>query len=110
MCPVEAKRFNQEAANLSNVEVICVSTDLPFRQKGWCAAENAENIACLSDHRERSFGKNYGVLISGGTFDHLLGRAVFVVSPDGTIKHVEYVDDIGHEPDYGAALSAIGTK
>ncbi len=106
VCHAETKRFNDEAAQLSNVAVLVVSTDLPFGQKRWCGAEGVERVACLSDHRAASFGKSYGVLISGGPLDRCLTRAIFVVGADNTLKHVEYVPEITSHPNYEAALAA----
>ncbi|MFV0443651.1 MAG: thiol peroxidase [Planctomycetaceae bacterium] len=105
-CHTETKRFNEEAAKLSGVEVLVVSTDLPFGQKRWCGAEGVSNVSCLSDHRDVSFGKAYGVLISGGKLDRCLARAVFVIGKDGTVKHVEYCSEIANEPNYDAVLTA----
>jgi len=106
VCDLETKRFNEEAAKLANVEVVCVSMDLPFGQKRWCGASNVDKVMCLSDHRDGSFGKNYGVLISGGPLDRVLARAVFVVGTDNKVKHVEYVKEITEHPNYEAALAA----
>jgi len=33
VCDLETKRFNEEASKLPNVEIVCVSMDLPFAQK-----------------------------------------------------------------------------
>jgi thiol peroxidase len=106
VCDMETKRFNEEAGKLSNVEVVCVSMDLPFGQKRWCGAANVDKVVCVSDHRDGSFGKNYGVLISGGPLDRVLCRAIFVVGPDNKVKHVEYVKEITEQPNYEAALAA----
>jgi thioredoxin-dependent peroxiredoxin len=106
VCDLETKRFNEEASKLSNVEIVCVSVDLPFAQKRWCAASNVDKVVTTSDHREGSFGKNYGVLISGGPLDRVLARAVFVIGSDNKLKHVEYVSDITQQPNYDAALAA----
>ncbi len=106
VCDTEAKRFNEEASRLPNVEIVCVSMDLPFAQKRWCAASSVDKVITASDHREASFGKNYGVLISGGALDRVLARAVFVIGPDNKVKHVEYVSDITQHPNYDAALAA----
>jgi thioredoxin-dependent peroxiredoxin len=105
-CHAETKRFNEEAAKLDGVDVLVVSTDLPFGQKRWCGAEGVDNVQCLSDHRAASFGEKYGVLISGGPLDRCLCRAIFVVGPDNKLKHVEYVSEIAEHPDYDAALAA----
>lgn len=106
VCSLESKKFNEKAAELSGVEVIIVSTDLPFAMKRWCGAEDAKNIIVASDHRDASFGEAYGVLIGEGPLTRCLARAVFVVDADGTVKHVEYVPEIATEPNYEAALSA----
>lgn len=106
LCDMETKRFNDEAAKLSNVEVVCVSMDLPFGQKRWCGASNVDKVLCVSDHRDASFGKSYGVLINGGSLDRVLCRAIFVIGSDNRVKHVEYVKEITEHPNYEAALAA----
>jgi thiol peroxidase len=106
VCDLETKRFNEESSKLNNVEVVCISMDLPFAQKRWCGAANVDKVITASDHRDASFGKNYGVLISGGPLDRILARAVFVIGPDNKIKHVEYVPSIGEQPNFDAALGA----
>ena len=93
-------------ASSSAREIVVVSMDLPFAQKRWCGAANADKVITASDHREASFGKNYGLLISGGPLDRVLARAVFVVGADNKLKHVEYVGSIGEHPNYDAALAA----
>ena len=105
-CHEETKRFNEEAAQLEGVEILVVSTDLPFGQKRWCGAEGVDKVSCLSDHRSAEFGRSYGVLIDGGPLDRCLARAIFVVGPDNTVKHAEYVSEIVEHPDYDAALAA----
>ncbi|MBS0264193.1 MAG: thiol peroxidase [Planctomycetes bacterium] len=106
VCHKETKLFNDKAKALPNVQVLCVSMDLPFGQKRWCGAEGVENVACLSAHRCTKFGEDYGVLIKGGALDRCLARAIFVIGADNKIKHVEYVKEIAEEPNYDAALAA----
>jgi thiol peroxidase len=91
---------------MPNVEVLVVSMDLPFGQKRWCGAENVANVKTLSAHRGTKFGEDYGVLIEGGPLDRCLARAIFVVDPQGKLKHVEYVQEITEHPNYDAALAA----
>jgi thiol peroxidase len=107
VCDLETRRFNQEAAALPNVEIVVVSMDLPFAQKRWCGAAGVDKVITVSDHREASFGRNYGVLISGGPLDRLTARAVFVIGPDNRVKYVEYVKDIAEQPHYDAVLAAL---
>jgi thiol peroxidase len=106
VCDIETKRFNEEASKIPGVEIACVSMDLPFAQKRWCGASVVDKVTTVSDHRDASFGKKYGVLINGGPLDRLHARAVFVVGPDDKVKYAEYVSDITNHPNYEAALAA----
>jgi thiol peroxidase len=106
VCSAETKRFNDEAARLPNVVIQVVSMDLPFGAKRWCGAEGVDKVQTLSDHRTAKFGEAYGVLISGGPLDRCLTRAIFVIDPQGRIKHVEYCREITEHPNYDAALAA----
>ena len=106
VCHAETKNFNEKAASLPDVEILVVSMDLPFGQKRWCGAEGVENVKTLSAHRDTAFGESYGVLFSGGPLDRCLARAVFVVGPDDTLRHVEYVAETASHPDYDKALAA----
>ncbi|MCI0336445.1 MAG: thiol peroxidase [Acidobacteria bacterium] len=106
VCDTETRRFNEEASKIPEVEIVCVSMDLPFAQKRWCGAAGVQNVVAVSDHRDASFGKNYGVLVAGGPLDRLHARAVFVVGADNQVKYVEYVKDIAEQPNYEAAMAA----
>jgi len=105
VCDIETRRFNEEAVKLGNgVTVLTISTDLPFAQKRWCGASGVKNVQVLSDHRETSFGNNYGVLIKGL---RILARAIFVVDANGVIQYKQVVKEIANEPDYSAVLEAV---
>jgi thiol peroxidase len=106
VCDMEVRRFNSEAAELPDVEIVTISMDLPFAQRRWCGASDVENVMVASDHRGATFGESYGVLIQGGPLDRILARAVFVVGPDDTVKYAEYVKEIAEQPDFDAALAA----
>ena len=103
VCAEETRRFNEEAEKLENVQVLTNSMDLPFAQARWCAAEGIKNLDTLSDHREGSFGKNYGVLMEEL---RLLARAIFVVDSSNKVTYVEYVPEVSTHPNYEAALEA----
>ena len=108
VCALQTKKFNERAAKLpDDVAVVTVSTDLPFAQARFCGAEGIDKLQSASDHRDVSFGKAYGVLIADGPFKRILARSIFVIGPDGTLKYVEYVSEIAHEPDYDKALAAV---
>ena len=105
VCAVETRRFNAEAAKLdASVRSLTISMDLPFAQKRWCGAMGIDKVETLSDHREASFGLNYGVLIKEL---RLLARAVFVVDREGILTHVELVREIADEPYYAGVLSSL---
>lgn len=104
VCDMETRRFNTEAASLSDdIQILTVSMDLPFAQARWCGAAGVEAVKTASDHKDASFGEGWGTLIKEL---RLLTRAVFVVGRDGKIGYVQYVDEITEEPDYAAALAA----
>ncbi len=106
VCDTQTRRFNQAASELSDVRIYTVSMDLPFAQSRWCAAAGVNNIVMLSDHRDASFGTCYGTLIKELRLD---ARAIFVVDAKGVIRHVEYVGEVGNQPNYDAALQAVRT-
>ena len=105
VCDLQIKRFNDEATKISkDVVIIFISMDLPFAQKRFCQAYNIKKVKTLSDHKDGSFGLNYGVLIKEL---RLLSRAIFIVDKNGKVVYVEYVKELGSPPDYEAALKAL---
>ncbi|WP_088103826.1 thiol peroxidase [Halalkalibacter urbisdiaboli] len=103
VCDQQTRRFNEEAASLENVEILTVSVDLPFAQKRWCGAAGIENVQTLSDHRELSFGKAFGLVIEEL---RLLARAVFVIDANDVVTYAEYVSEATNHPNYEAAIEA----
>lgn len=103
VCDAQTKRFNEEAAKLSGVEIFTVSMDLPFAQKRWCGAFGVDKVKMLSDHKDASFGSSYGTLIKELRIE---SRAIFVLDPENNIRHAEYVKEVADHPDYEAALAA----
>ncbi|MBI3828693.1 MAG: thiol peroxidase [Planctomycetes bacterium] len=107
VCDQETRRFNEEAAKLGDkVKTILVSVDLPPAQGRFCTTAGIKNLEVLSDHKEASFGANYGCLIKEL---RLLSRAIFVVGTDDKIKYVQYVKEVADHPDYEKALNAAKT-
>jgi len=104
VCAAQTRRFNVEAANLGDVQILTVSCDLPFALGRFCAAEGIDKEITLSDHKELDFGLKYGFAIDEL---RLLSRGVVVVDKDGVVKHVEYVKEITEEPDYDSAIEAV---
>ncbi|HSM72747.1 MAG TPA: thiol peroxidase [Anaerolineales bacterium] len=102
-CDTETRRFNQEAANLSeDIVIYTVSTDFPFAQKRWCAAAGVERVKLVSDVIDAEFGEKYGVLIKERRY---FRRAVFIVGRDGRLTYVNYLPELGQEPDYDEVIT-----
>ncbi|BDB42455.1 MULTISPECIES: thiol peroxidase [Mycobacterium] len=106
VCASSVRKFN-ERAGAGGASVVCVSKDLPFAQKRFCGAEGVENVSVASAFRD-SFGEDYGVTITDGPMAGLLARAVVVIGADGRVAYTELVPEIAQEPDYDAALAALG--
>ncbi len=107
VCAASVRRFNEEAAKFSNTTVLCISRDLPFAHKRFCAAEGIDNVIAGSVYRDSSFSDAYGVLIQDGPLAGLFSRAIIIIDEQGTVIYTEQVPEIGQEPDYGRALAAI---
>lgn len=106
-CAASVRRFNQIAAELPNTKVVCVSADLPFAQKRFCGAEGITNVVTGSSFRT-DFGSAFGVTLADSKMAGLLARAVVVLDEKGTVLHSELVPEIANEPDYDAAVAALG--
>ncbi|WP_031499723.1 thiol peroxidase [Bryobacter aggregatus] len=103
VCDAQTKRFNDEIAKMEGVEVYTVSMDLPFAQSRWCSNFGIDKVKMLSDHKNASFGTNYGTLIEPLRFE---SRAIFVIDKNNVIQHVEYVSEMSEHPAYEPALAA----
>ncbi|MGK7378028.1 thiol peroxidase [Planococcus sp. 1R117A] len=105
VCSLQSKRFDQEAASLGdNVEVLTISADLPFAQKRWAEENGTNGITLLSDHRDLSFGEEYGVAMEEL---RLLARSIFVIDENDKVAYVEYVSEGTDHPDYDKAIEAV---
>ena len=102
ICELRTIRFNQEANQLDNVAIITVSVDLPFAIGRFCGAKGIDKAITLSDHRDLSFGTNYGFVVEEL---RLLARGIVVIDTKGIVQHVEYVPEIASHPDYEKALA-----
>lgn len=111
VCAISVREFNHRASQLTDTFVLCISKDLPFAHSRFCAAEGISNVIPLSQYKDSSFSDAYHVDISENSdLIGLMSRAIIVVNPEGKIIHTEQVSDISNEPDYQAAIEAIGVK
>ncbi|MFA6230579.1 MAG: thiol peroxidase [Rhodanobacter sp.] len=107
-CATSVRRFNESASMLENTAVLCISADLPFAQARFCGAEGLDKVTNLSLMRGRQFLSDYGVAIAEGPLAGLAARAVVVLDERDKVIHAELVSEIANEPNYDAALKALG--
>lgn len=105
-CAASVRKFNQEAAKLSDTVVLNISADLPFAQARFCGAEGIKNCETLSSFRS-DFGKEWGLQIADSPLAGLLSRAVVTLSPENKVLYVEQVSEIVDEPNYQAAINSL---
>jgi thiol peroxidase len=106
-CATSVRTFNERASSLDNTVVLCVSADLPFAQGRFCGAEGLSNVTSASSFRS-DFGDAFGVALADGKLAGLLARAVVVLDEQGAVAYTELVPEIAHEPNYDAAIAALG--
>jgi len=103
VCAAQNRTFNKEAASLSDeIAILGISNDLPFAQSRFCAAEGIDKVVSASDYRDLDFSHKYGFLIEEL---RLLARGTVVIDKEGIVRHVEYVAEATHEPNYETALA-----
>jgi thiol peroxidase len=104
VCDRETRRFNEEAAKLSeDIVIYTVSTDFPMAQKRWCGATGVDKVKVVSDVLDAEFGIKYGILIKERRY---LRRSVFIVGRDGKLTYVNYLPALGDEPNYDEVIAA----
>lgn len=107
-CARSTQKFNEHAKNHPDTVVLIVSADLPFAQGRFCTGEHLDNVVPLSMMRSRNFAKDYGVLIEDGPMAGITARAVVVLDENDNVVYTQLVTEIADEPDYEAALAALG--
>lgn len=104
VCDQQARRFNEAAARLpEGISIMNISMDLPFAINRFCTTAGIERIKTFSDHRDASFGMNYGVLVKEL---RLLARAIFLIDADNTIRHMEVVPEMTNNVNFEKSLEA----
>ena len=107
-CATSTRKFNEKASSLGNTVVLVIAADLPFAMSRFCGAEGLERVVTLSTFRDRGFHERYGVDITDGPLRGLTARAVVVLDENNRVLHSQLVSEIKQEPDYDAAMAALG--
>lgn len=103
VCDRETRRFNEEASKLGDdIVIYTVSCDFPMAQQRWCGAAGVERVKVVSDVVNAEFGVKYGALIKERRY---LRRSVFIVDREGRLTYVNYLPQLGMEPDYEEVIA-----
>jgi len=105
-CALETRTFNKLAVGLG-ARVLAVTMDLPFAMKRFCLAEGIDHVETGSDFRYRDAGDLWGARIVEGNLNGTLGRVTWVIDKEGMLRYLELAPEIGAEPNYEAALTAV---
>ncbi len=108
VCAKSVIEFDRRAEKLTDVAMLSVSYDLPFAYRRFQEQHGLQNIVGLSAIRHEGFGENYGVQIVDGPLAGMFARAVVVLDENNTVVYQEHIEDISTEPNYDAALRALG--
>jgi thiol peroxidase len=108
VCATSTRKFNASFEGRDDAVALVVSADLPFASGRFCSTEGLKNVAALSLMRSKNFAKDYGVLLVDGPLAGLTARAVVVLDADNKVLHSQLVPEITQEPDYDAAMAALG--
>lgn len=106
-CQKETREFNVKMSEFKDTITLVVSSDLPFAQKRFCAAEGIETVVTGSQFRDFNFGNTYGTQIMEGPLAGLSARAVFVVDKNNKITYTELVPEVGEEPNYDKVIEEV---
>ena len=106
LCFSSVQKFEADCKN-TDLNILCVSMDLPFALKRVNEGENFEKVELLSDFRNRDFGEVYGLTIAEGPLAGLLARAVILLDKDHKVVHTELVSNIANPPNYEEILKKI---
>ena len=107
VCQASVREFNEKAGGRDDVTVLNVSADLPFAQSRFCGAEGIEGVTNASSFRS-DFGETYGVRMAKDRSTGCChGRSSWSTGT-ASCRYIEQVPEIGQEPNYDAALGALG--
>lgn len=112
VCTKEMCTLRDSMANFNsmNAQIVGISVDSPFANKGFAEA-NKLGFSILSDYT-RDVSKQYCGLVEN--FAGLKGliasnRAVFVLDKDGIVKYVSVSENPGIEPPYDEINKALAS-
>jgi thiol peroxidase len=101
-CDKQTHELSEKNAGLDKqVEMITVSRDLPFAQKGFAKEAKTAHVTFLSDYNRREFGEAMGLTDAPL---QLLARAVIVTDKDNVVRYLQVVPEVTVLPDMQEAM------
>ncbi|MFI3239899.1 MAG: thiol peroxidase [Bacteroidales bacterium] len=107
VCANTVRKFNQLSSQLEDVQLLCISQDLPFAAERFCVIEEIDNVIFASAYRSPEFGVDYGVLIEDGMMKGLFARAIIIIDREFNVVFSQIVEEISNEPDYDLILNKL---
>ncbi len=102
VCEAQTHELSEKSGlDVSKVELITVSMDLPFAQGRFAKEAKIKNVTFLSDYKGAQFGLKNGLLIKPL---NLLARALIVTDKDNVVRHLQVVPEITNLPDLAKAV------
>ena len=98
-CQEQLRRFHEQVSQLDNTKLLCVSRDLPFTLKRFCAAEGIDDVIAASAFRS-DFGERFGVTVRDSVLEGLLARSVVVADENHRVIHTQMVPGVVTQLDY----------
>lgn len=101
ICYGTSHQMNTISKDYNNLSFLCVSMDLPITLRRIDQTGKLHNVYLMSDFLDRTFGFNYGVLMTDGILAGLLARSVFVLDSDHYIRYQKVSQHVCHGFDQG---------
>ena len=105
-----ARKLVEALAGRRGAVALTISADLPAALARWSSELEGPNGKMLSTFRSPEFGMAYGTLIVEHEWMGLQARAVIALDGEGTVMHRQLMGEATEEPDYAAALEALGLE
>lgn len=111
-CTKEMCTFRDSLSKLNalNAQVVAISVDSPFANKGFATANNL-TFPVLSDY-SRDVIKRYDIVLNNfaGLTGHTVAkRSVFVLDKEGVVRYAWVSEDPGKEPPYDDVIKALSS-
>ncbi|BAC44187.1 thiol peroxidase [Malacoplasma penetrans] len=104
VCDMQTKKLFSEYGNNEKIVLLNVSSDSLFAFNKWCLANEAQNTVMLSDYRDHTFAKAYGVNIKDA---NLIYRSIFIIDEFNFVKYIQLSKGLTDELDFVQIKQAV---